>query len=58
MKQQPVKKKMPFTREDYYKQLDNILGIPGQAPVPGGSLLGRIRQAVSKRKPQIRGKGG
>jgi len=51
MKQQPVKKKMPFTREDYYKQLDDVLGMPGQTPVPGGSMLDRIRQAISKRKP-------
>ena len=52
MKQQPIKKKMPYTRDDYYAQLDKIMGIPGQAPVSGGSILGRIRQAVSKRKPQ------
>ena len=55
MKQQPIKKKMPFNREDYYKRLDGIFGIPGQAPTPGSSLLGRIRQAVGKRKPQIPG---
>ena len=51
MKQQPVKKKMPFTREDCYKQLDDVLGMPGQTPVPGGSMLDRIRQAIIKRKP-------
>jgi len=54
MKQQPVKRKMPYTRDDYYAQLDKIMGMPGQSPTPGGSILGRIRQAVAKRKPPAR----
>ena len=52
MKQQPIKKKMPYTRDDYYAQLKTMLGMPGQNPTQDGSILGRIRQAVSKRKPQ------
>jgi len=50
---QPVKKKMPWTRDDYYAQLDVMLGTPGQTAMPGGSMLGRIRQAVANRKPQL-----
>ncbi|KKU25774.1 MAG: hypothetical protein UX38_C0016G0003 [Microgenomates group bacterium GW2011_GWC1_46_16] len=55
MKQQPIKKKMPFTRDDYYAQLDVMLGMTGQTAGPGDSFLGRIRQAVANRRPRLPG---
>ena len=48
---EPRRKKLPFSKDDYFKQLDAMLGIPGQAPI-GGSLLSRVRQAF-KRPPQL-----
>ena len=52
MKQQPIKKKMPYTRDDYYAQLDKIMGMPGQEIAESNLLLGRIRQVMAKRNPK------
>ena len=52
MKQHLPKKKMPYTRDDYYAQLDKIMGRPGQDITESNSLLGRIRQVMAKRNPK------
>ena len=52
MKQQSIKKKMPYTRDDYYAQLDKIMGRTRQEIAESNSLLGRIRQVMAKRNPK------
>ena len=46
-------KEMPFTKDDYFKQLDNMLTMPGQAPLQTGiqkiaDLGKRLRLSLPK----------
>ena len=41
-----MKKEMPFNKEDYFKMLDNMLGMPTK-PV---SIIERLRQAAQRRR--------
>ena len=53
MIQKKTSKEMPFTKDDYFKQLDNMLTMPGQAPLQTGiqkiaDLGKRLRLSLPK----------
>mgnify|MGYP001606689395 FL=1 len=48
-------KQMPFTREDYYRQLDEMLTVPSQTSIPptGDPVIDRLRMAGQKLRTQL-----
>ena len=48
------KKQMPFTKDDYFRQLDEMLTMPNQPLQPSGtSLVDKLRLAARRIKPAM-----
>ena len=47
-------KQMPFTKDDYFQMLDDMLTMPGQTTQQTGNpIIDRLRMAAQKRKVNL-----